>query len=93
MKDKYLERDGIIEKYESRNFYANFIKYSGVVGGLSFIVIGIGSEDIKLMVMEGGAGSILYLLGDRLYRINEKRKEKALKNLENKAVLSISRRI
>jgi hypothetical protein len=85
MRDKYLGREGIIEKYDSRNFIINSVKYGGAVGGLGFVVMGLGSDDIRMMVLEGGAGSFLYFVGDRLYKLNEKMKEKALKNLEQRS--------
>jgi hypothetical protein len=84
MRDKNLGRDGIEEKYDFRGKVINLIKTVGTGYGFVYTVIGIGSEDILTLGVAAGIGTFSFLSGNYIYNLNEKLKEKALKNLEKR---------
>jgi hypothetical protein len=83
MKDKYLCKDGITEKYENRFFLINSLKYAGTLGGGTFALINIGrNNSAEEVLISGGVSVLSYLFGNYLYKKSEIKKEKALKNVE-----------
>jgi hypothetical protein len=92
MKDKYLGKDGITEKYDFRCKYIRGSQILGVgLGGIySLFPIAhnfMSSEndsikDIRNMGVGVLIGVCSYLIGDYIHKRNESKREKALKNLE-----------
>lgn len=83
MKDKYLCQDGINEKYGSRSFLINSFKYAGTFGGGAFALLSVSKAgSVEEVLISGGVGIGSYFLGDYLNKVNDNKKEKALKNVE-----------
>jgi len=83
---KYLTKEGIEEKYNFRKSLINPLKITGIIGGGVIALLGIGVENLGEVLIGGGVGGFSYVFGSSLNRINEKRKEKDIKNLENKSL-------
>lgn len=87
MKDKYLGREGIEEKYDSRKKVINYFRDIATIGGGTFCLLStIEPNNIKEVLMYGGIGVLSYLSGTGISRLNSKFKEKAIKNLENNII-------
>ena len=84
MIDKNLERERIEGIYNFIGKGINYIKTAGTIGGTTFALISLGQPAGEVLVY-GGAGTFSYLFGESLNKINEKIREKALKDLENRA--------
>lgn len=82
MKDKYLGKDGITEKYDFRGKIINYFKTIGTVGGGVYVILSLGPNNLGEILVGGGVGTSSYFLGNYLNKVNEKKKQKALKNLE-----------
>jgi len=83
MRDKYLGRDGIEEKYNFRGDIINYFKNIGTIGGGVFVLLSLG-KDVGEVLTGGGVTTFSYFVGDSLHKLNNKIKEKALKNLESR---------
>jgi hypothetical protein len=92
MKDKYLGKEGIEEKYDSRLRNIKIGQIAGIALGSFYSLFHIahnfmstGIENIK-DIRDMSAGVIIgissYLIGDYLKKRDENKREKALNNLE-----------
>jgi hypothetical protein len=84
MRDKYLGKDGITEKYDFMGNIINCGKKGGIILGGLYSITRIVSEDVKGIFFGAGFAAISYFGGNYISKMNEKKKEKALKNLESK---------
>lgn len=85
MGDEYfIKRNKIEEVHNFIENKINYLKNVGTIGGGTFALISIGQSAGEVL-MYGGIGTFSYFLGDSLNKLNNKLKEKALKNLEKKA--------
>lgn len=82
MKDKYLSKDAIAEKYDFRCDVIKFAEKLGLIGGGLYSISGVAFEDIRMIGIGAGIGVVSVLSGNYLNNMNEKKKEKALRNLE-----------
>jgi len=85
MRDKDLGRDGIIERYDFRGKIINGYKIIGTLGGGVFMILSLGPNNVGEILVYGGAGIFSYLSATGISKLNDKLKEKALKNLESRA--------
>lgn len=84
MGKRYFSRDAIIEKYDTRESLINCTKnLFAIVGGV-YAVMNTG-QDIEKMLLGTGVCLVSYFGGDYIKKMNNKMKEKLLKNLEGKA--------
>jgi hypothetical protein len=86
MKYKYLTKEGIEEEYNSRKSLTNALKITGVIGGGVIALLGVGSDNLGEMLTGGGVTTFSYIFGSSFDRINEKRKDKYIKNIEDKSL-------
>lgn len=84
MKDKYLNEEGIRKKYDFRERMLGGARTIGAFFGFGYALLGIGSQSAEEVATGAGLGTISLLAGNYLKRRNTKKKQKALKNLENK---------
>jgi hypothetical protein len=94
MKDKYLNKEGITEKYDFKSKKINCVEWIGILGGLGYAVAHMGYDfstkmnlDIKGVKDLGigvGVALVSWIGGDYISKRNEKKKEKALRNLEER---------
>jgi|WetSurMetagenome_2_1015567.scaffolds.fasta_scaffold1696006_2 hypothetical protein len=84
MRDKYLTKDEIIDKYNSRGGVIDYFKTTGTVGGGLFVLLSLG-QNVEGVFVGGGVGTLSYFFWDYVDKLNEKGKQKALKNLEKRA--------
>ena len=82
MNNKYLSKEGITEKYDDRNSIIKCIMDVGIIGGGLLSVIGACSEDIRELGIGAGIGTVSYFLGNYIYKRNENKRQKALKDIE-----------
>jgi len=86
MRDKYLGKEGITEKYNFRGNLVNCAKNGGMILGGLYSLTRIVGEDIRGIFLGIGLAGVSYVGGSYIFKRNEGKKEKALKNLERKAV-------
>lgn len=86
MNDKYLSKDGIIEKYDSRKGIINCFKNIGIVVGCVSVVLGVGSKSVGDLATGGVLAISSYTLGNYISKRNEKKKEKELNNIEKRVI-------
>ena len=82
MRDKYLGKDGLTEKY---NFIGSLIscgKNLGMLGGGVCIVGGARYENITSLGIGAGVIALSYFGGNYISKKNKEKKEKALNNIE-----------
>lgn len=84
MRDKYLGKDGIEEKYNSRKDLIETFQFIGILGGSAMAITSVGSDVLGGAIAGGGIGTTSYFIGNYINKLNEKMKEKALKNIEQK---------
>ena len=92
MKDKYLCKDGITEKYNFREQIIDYGQRCIMLGGFGLSALSImydfwagdklDMSDFKQVVGGFGVGVVSLVLGNYLHRKNEEKKEKALKSVE-----------
>jgi hypothetical protein len=82
MKDKYLGKDGITEKYDLKCNLIKCFRNIGILGGGAYAIYGVHNNNLKEMVLGGVFGLGSYVLLNYTNMRNEKKKEKALKNIE-----------
>jgi hypothetical protein len=95
MKDKYLNKEGITEKYDFKSKNINIIQNIGIIGGFGYALAHIGYDVLRNMELSMnsvkdlgfgvGVAIASWISGDYLSKRNEKKKEKALRNLEERA--------
>jgi Na+/proline symporter len=92
MKDKNLGKDGITEKYDFRGKYIEGGQILGMVVGYVYSLYNMVPSFLSEQNLNGrDAGKVIwgflfgtasYFLGSYIHKRSEKKKEKALKNLE-----------
>lgn len=92
MRDKYLGKDGIMEKYNFRGRYITWAQNIGMASGYIYSICNIfpgfssgqnlNGEGVEKVLGGFLVGTLSYFLGNYMHKVNEKKKEKALKNLE-----------
>jgi hypothetical protein len=88
---KHLERERIEGIYNFIGKGINYFQTAGTIGGTTFALISLG-QPVGEVLVYGGAGTFSYLFGESLNKINGKIREKAIKNLERKAIKDIESR-
>ena len=96
MKNKYLNKDGINEKYDHKGNIISISETLGIVAGLGYSVASVGYDAmtnidlsmncVKDVSMGVGVALISWFGGEYLSKRNKKNNEKALRNLEDRTL-------